>query len=78
MKIRTKVLSIAAALLLTAHGAWAQDGTAYAVTSLGEGAFMQSTLTSLQLPKKTLRVIGPYAFLECSGLTEIDVPETVK
>ena len=54
-----------------------QDGTDYAVTSLGEGAFMQSTLTSVQLPKQTLRVIGPYAFLECSGLTEIDVPETV-
>ena len=54
-----------------------QDGTDYAVTSLGEGAFMQSTLTSLQLPKQTLRVVGPYAFLECSGLTEIDVPETV-
>ena len=54
-----------------------QDGTSYAVTSLGEGAFMQSKLTSVQLPKQTLRVIGPYAFLECSGLTEIDVPETV-
>ena len=118
MKIRTKVLSIAATLLLMAQGAWAQDatlidgvyyvlnneektaevikpkgfryqgdivvpdtvkqdGTGYAVTSLGEGAFMQSKLTSLQLPKQTLRVIGDFAFLECSGLTEIDVPETV-
>ena len=54
-----------------------QDGTDYAVTSLGEGAFMQSTLTSLQLPKQTLRVIGDFAFLECSGLTTIDIPETV-
>jgi hypothetical protein len=54
-----------------------QDGTDYAVTSLGEGAFMQSTLTSVQLPKKTLRVIGPYAFLECEGLTTVDIPETV-
>ena len=54
-----------------------QDGTDYAVTSLGEGAFMQSTLTSLQLPKQTLRVIGPYAFLECEGLTTVDIPETV-
>ena len=54
-----------------------QDGTNYAVTSLGEGAFMQSTLTSLQLPKQTLRVIGDFAFLECSGLTTIDIPETV-
>lgn len=54
-----------------------QDGTGYAVTSLGEGAFMQSTLTSVQLPKKTLRVIGPYAFLECEGLTTVDIPETV-
>ena len=54
-----------------------QDGTDYAVTTLGEGAFMQSKLTSLQLPKKTLRVIGDLAFLECSGLTEIDIPEGV-
>ena len=116
--MRTKVLSIAAALLLMAQGAWAQDatlidgvyyvlnneektaevvqpsgfryqgdivvpdtvkqdGTAYAVTSLGEGAFMQSKLTSMQLPKQTLRVIGPYAFLESWGLTTVDIPETV-
>ena len=54
-----------------------QDGTAYAVTALGEGAFMQSTLTSVQLPKQTLRVIGPYAFLENEGLTTVDIPETV-
>ena len=116
--MRTKVLCIAAALLLMAQGAWAQDatlidgvyyvlnneektaevvqpsgfryqgdivvpdtvkqdGTAYAVTSLGEGAFMQSKLTSMQLPKQTLRVIGPYAFLESWGLTTVDIPETV-
>lgn len=54
-----------------------QDGTDYAVTSLGEGAFMQSTLTSLQLPKQTLRVIGSYAFSECEGLTTVDIPEGV-
>lgn len=54
-----------------------QDGTAYAVTSLGEGAFMQSKLTSMQLPKQALRVIGPYAFLESEGLTTIDIPEGV-
>ena len=118
MKIRTKVFSIAAALLLMAQGAWAQDatlidgvyyvlnneektakvvkpkgfryqgdivvpdtvkqdGTAYAVTALGEEAFLQSTLTSMQLPKQTLRVIGSYAFSENQGLTEIDVPEGV-
>ena len=116
--MRTKVLCIAAALLLMAQGAWAQDatlidgvyyvlnneektaevvqpsgfryqgdivvpdtvkqdGTAYAVTALGEGAFMQSKLTSMQLPKQTLRVIGPYAFLESWGLTTVDIPETV-
>ena len=54
-----------------------QDGTAYAVTALGEEAFLQSTLTSVQLPKQTLRVIGSYAFSENQGLTEIDVPEGV-
>ena len=116
--MRKIYLIIAAALLLMAQGAWAQDatlidgvyyvlnneektaevvepkgfryegdivvpdtvkqdGTAYAVTSLGEGAFMQSKLTSMQLPKQTLRVIGPYAFLESEGLTTIDIPETV-
>jgi hypothetical protein len=53
------------------------DGTDYAVTSLGEGAFMQANLTSLQLPKQTLRIIGPSAFTECSGLTAIDIPEGV-
>ena len=116
--MRKIYLIIAAALLLMAQGAWAQDatlidgvyyvlnneektaevvqpsgfryqgdivvpdtvkqdGTAYAVTSLGEGAFMQSKLTSMQLPKQTLRVIGPYAFLESWGLTTVDIPETV-
>ena len=54
-----------------------QDGTAYAVTALGEGTFMQSNLTSLQLPKQTLRIIGPSAFSECRGLTAIDIPEGV-
>jgi hypothetical protein len=53
------------------------DGIDYAVTSLGEGAFMQANLTSLQLPKQTLRIIGPFAFLECRGLTDIDIPEGV-
>ena len=110
--------SIAAALLLMAQGAWAQDatlidgvyyvlnneektaevvepsgfryqgdivvpdtvkqdGTAYAVTALGEEAFLQSTLTSIQLPKQTLRVIGSYAFYENRGLTTVDIPEGV-
>lgn len=54
-----------------------QDGTAYAVTALGEEAFLQSTLTSIQLPKQTLRVIGSYAFCENRGLTTVDIPETV-
>lgn len=54
-----------------------QDGTAYAVTALGEGAFFQARLTSLQLPKQTLRIIGPSAFTECSGVTALDIPEGV-
>lgn len=53
------------------------DGTDYAVTILGEGAFMQATLTSLQLPKQTLRIIEGSAFTECRGLTAIDIPEGV-
>ena len=54
-----------------------QGDIAYAVTSLGEGAFFQANLTSLQLPKQTLRIIGPSAFSECRGLTAIDIPEGV-
>ena len=116
--MRKIYLIIAAALLLMAQGAWAQDatlidgvyyvlnsedktaevvepsgfryqgdivvpdtvkqdGTAYAVTALGGEAFLQSTLTSIQLPKQTLRVIGSYAFCENRGLTTVDIPEGV-
>ena len=54
-----------------------QDGTKYAVTAIGESAFIEADLTSLQLPKETLKTIDDGAFTEVWGLTTIDIPETV-
>lgn len=54
-----------------------QDGSKYAVTAIGDGAFMECTLTSLQLPQKTLKRIEPCAFYRAGGLTTVDIPETV-
>ena len=54
-----------------------QEGTRYAVTVIGESAFMNSRLTSLQLPTESLRIIKTLAFSGCSGLTSMDIPEGV-
>lgn len=54
-----------------------QDGTDYAVTVIGELAFSHAELTSLQLPKETLKRINDGAFLAASGLGTIVIPETV-
>ena len=54
-----------------------QDGIKFAVTTLGEGAFEYATLTSLQLPKETLKRIRLMAFYDTEGLTTLDIPETV-
>lgn len=54
-----------------------QDGTKLAVTTLGEGAFSNTTLTSLQLPKETLKRIKGTAFYRTYGLKTLDIPETV-
>ena len=54
-----------------------QAGTEYAVTTIGESAFIEADLTSLQLPKETLKTIDAAAFRDVSGLATIDIPETV-
>ena len=54
-----------------------QDGTKYAVTTLGEGAFENAQLTSLQLPKETLKRIKLMAFYNTHGVKTLDIPETV-
>ena len=53
------------------------DNTDYAVTVIGESAFIEADLTSLQLPKETLKTIDDGAFTEVWGLTTVDIPETV-
>ena len=53
------------------------DNTDYAVTAIGESAFIEADLTSLQLPKETLKTIDAAAFRDVSGLATIDIPETV-
>ena len=53
------------------------DNTDYAVTAIGESAFIEADLTSLQLPKETLKTIDAAAFRDVYGLATIDIPETV-
>ena len=53
------------------------DGVSYAVTAVGDSAFVNQTeITSLSLPQ-TLRTIGAFAFHFCRSLTAIDIPEGV-
>lgn len=53
------------------------ENVQYAVNAIGEGAFANAVLTSLQLPKATLKRIGLGAFTNTQGLSTIDIPETV-
>ena len=53
------------------------DGASYAVTAVGDSAFMeQSSITTVAFPA-TIREIGVGAFNFCMGLTAIDIPEGV-
>ena len=53
------------------------EGTTYAVTSIGEWAFSDcSGLTSIVLPN-SVTTIGSYAFSGCSGLTSVTIPNSV-
>ncbi len=52
-------------------------GTNYAVTSIGQQAFVSSTgLTSVSIPN-SVTFIDNYAFDECTGLTSINIPNSV-
>ena len=54
-----------------------KDGIQFAVTSLGEGAFKNTGITSLQFPKKTLKRIRTMAIYNLHGLKTLDIPESV-
>lgn len=54
-----------------------KDGIQFAVTSIGEGTFKNTTITSLQLPKKTLKRIRIMAIYNVYGLKTLDIPESV-
>ncbi len=52
-------------------------GSNYAVTSIGQQAFVSSTgLTSVTIPN-SVTFIDNYAFDECAGLTSINIPNSV-
>ena len=47
------------------------------LTTIGEGAFQGIPIKEIVLPSSLSR-IEPYAFSECSQLTEINIPKSVK
>ena len=52
------------------------DGTAYAITALGQRAFIGHEFAAVTLPDG-LQSIGDNAFSRCSALTSIDIPASV-
>lgn len=50
--------------------------TLYRVTSIGEGAFRETEITTVKIPESVI-LIKQCAFYECSGLTSIDIPNSV-
>ena len=52
------------------------DGISYAVTGISNNAFQYGSLTSVTI-SNTVTYIGNYAFYGCTGLTTINIPESV-
>ena len=52
------------------------DGTAYAITALGQRAFIGHKFAAITLPDG-LESIGNYAFYGCTSLAAIDIPASV-
>ena len=46
------------------------NGHEYFVTSIGEGAFFSTQIESVKLPN-TVKVVGQFAFYECSNLRNV-------
>lgn len=61
---------------LTVPASVTHGGVTYSVTGIGDYAFDQKNLTSLNLPE-SLTSIGAYAFRDCYGLTSLTIPENV-
>ena len=49
----------------------------HVVTSIGEHAFYDKDLSSVQLPDSLIK-IDDYAFMNCSGITNIELPESIE
>ena len=54
------------------------NGVNYSVTGIGENAFFGCNyLTSIQFPQSSLKTIEGAAFLGCTSLTKVDIPNSV-
>lgn len=52
------------------------DGTTYAVTAIGEEAFVGTGITSVEIPS-SVTSFGDYAFMSCQNLSSIEIPTSV-
>ena len=52
------------------------DGKTYSVTTIGESAFHNCSVTSIEIPN-SVTSIGKYAFYWCSGLTNVYISDLV-
>ena len=52
------------------------NGQTYTVTSIGDGAFVNCRITSVDIPD-SVTSIGDFAFSRCRSLTSVDIPDGV-